>query len=301
MPGILDAGANKERQGGVEIGVVEHDLRRLAAQFEGDRHHVFGGGLLHLFADADRAGEGDMVDARMRRERRSGLFAEPRHHVQRAPGQPGLGGEIGEGEGGKAGLFRRFQHAGIAHGKRRAHRAADDLHRVVPRDDVAGHPVRLAQGVDGIAALVGDRLAHHLVGGPGVELHVARQGDGVVAGLGQRFADIMGLDHREVVDALGHELADPGKDAATFERRHLAPSACQRALCCGHGSVDIGGGAPGNGAYVRAGRGVFERQLPAARGRDPAAVDEAFRRVIPEPVKHVGLLAMRRESSASRR
>ena len=47
----------------------------------------------------------------------------------------------------QAGVLGRLDHAGVAGGERRAGAAAEDLHRIVPRDDVAGDAVRLAQTV----------------------------------------------------------------------------------------------------------------------------------------------------------
>ena len=120
---------------------------------------------------------------RMRRQRRAGFLAQPRHHVQRAGRQAGLVRDAREGQRRQAGLLGRLQHAGVAHRQRGADAAADDLHRVVPRHDVAGDAMRLAQRQRGVAGGEGDRLAHHLVGRAAVELEVARQRQRVGAAL----------------------------------------------------------------------------------------------------------------------
>ena len=49
----------------VEVGVVEHDQRRLAAEFEQHRLQMFARGLGDDLADAGRAGEVDAPDGRM--------------------------------------------------------------------------------------------------------------------------------------------------------------------------------------------------------------------------------------------
>src|SRR6187551_2520792 len=90
-------------------------------------------------------------DAGMRRERRAGLLAEPGHDVEGARRQAGLERDPGEGEHRQARFLGGLEDAGVAHRKRRADAAADDLHRVVPRHDVAGDPVRLAQRQRGVA------------------------------------------------------------------------------------------------------------------------------------------------------
>ena len=61
--------------GDVEVGVVEHDERVLAAHLELELAHMLDAGGGDLLAGADRAGEGDGVDAgiveRWRRRRPS--------------------------------------------------------------------------------------------------------------------------------------------------------------------------------------------------------------------------------------
>ena len=144
-----------------------------------------------------------MPDAWMGGERRARLLAEAGHDIERAGRKTRLPREVGERERGEAGFLRRLQHAGVAHRQRRADGAPGDLHRIVPRHDMSGHAMRLAQGVDRVAVEIGDRFAHHLVGGAGVELHVARHRQRVGAALLQRLADVERLDPRKLVDAGG--------------------------------------------------------------------------------------------------
>ena len=106
----------------LEVGVGEDELRRLAAEFERHRRDMARGRRLDQRPDCERAGEGEVVDARMARERRAGLLAEARHDVERAGGKARLAGEVGERERGQAGVLRRLQDAGIAHRERRADR-----------------------------------------------------------------------------------------------------------------------------------------------------------------------------------
>ena len=76
--------------GDLEIGVGENELRRFASEFQRDGNDVLRSRGLDEGPDAHRACEGDMVDARMTREGCARLFAEPRHDVERARGQPRL-------------------------------------------------------------------------------------------------------------------------------------------------------------------------------------------------------------------
>ena len=279
LAGILDAGIDEEGQRPIEIGIGEDELGRLATELERHWNDVLGSGLLDEAADGDRAGERDVIDAGVGGERSTGLFAEAGNDVERAGGQAGLLGDAGEGNRGETGLLGGLQHDGIAHGQGAADRAAEHLHGIVPRDDVAGDAVRLAQGVDGIAIEIGDGLAMHLIGGAAIELHVAGEGDCIGAGLFERLADIEGFEPGEVVDALEHHAADAGENAAALGSGRAAPGAGEGGAGGGHGGIVIGGAAAGNAGDDGAVGGVLDRQGFAGDGIDPAATDEALGRI----------------------
>src|SRR5579859_6326264 len=79
---ILHAGADQEWQRALEVGVVEQDLRRLAAELERHGHCMRRGGRLHASADPERAREREMLDIGMRGQRLSGARARARDHIQ---------------------------------------------------------------------------------------------------------------------------------------------------------------------------------------------------------------------------
>ena len=120
--------------------------------------------------------------------------AEPGDDVERAVGQPDLGGELRDAQQRQAGVLGRLHHARVAGRERAADRAAEDLQRVVPRNDVARDAVRLAPGEHGVARGIGNRLAVQLVAGAAVELEVARARRDVGARLLQRLAAVARLD-----------------------------------------------------------------------------------------------------------
>ena len=217
-------------------------------------------------------------------ERRARLLAEARNDIERAGGKAGLARQIGERERGQAGLLGRLQHAGVAHRQRRADGAPADLHRVVPRHDMAGHAVRLAQRVDGVAVEIGDRLAHHLVGRPGVEFHVARHRDRVGAGLLERLADVERLDPRQVVDAGEDQIGKPRQQAAALGGGEPPHGPGERALRRFDRGVDVGAAAARDRADFDAARRILDRQARARSRLDPAPVDETFAGV--EPGRH---------------
>ena len=98
-------------------GVLEDDVRGLAAELE--RHLLVGARdcLRDLAADRGRPGEGDLVDTRMPHQRRSG-GSGARHDVDNTRRQIGLLEDLGEQQRGERRGLGRFQHDGVA--RRRA-------------------------------------------------------------------------------------------------------------------------------------------------------------------------------------
>ena len=274
LPGVLDAGIHQEGQRGVQVGIGEDDLRALAAEFQRHRHGVLGRCGLDHRTHADRAGEGQVLHAGMRRQRRAGLFAQARHDVQRAGGQAGLVGNAREGQRRQAGFLGGLEHAGIAHGQRRADAAADDLHRVVPGHDVAGDAMRLAQRQRGVAGCEGDGLAHHLVGRAAVELQVAGQRHRIGAALLQGLPT-SSASSRASSSACSSTRADmPQQHAPALGGAELAPGAVERGLRRGHGGVDVGRVAARDLRQQAAVGRVEQRQRLAAGAGPPQAGDE---------------------------
>jgi hypothetical protein len=76
------------RAGGVQIGVVQHDQRVVAAQLQGDPLERPTGGRTNLAAHGRRAGEGDHRDLRVEGECLTG-FGVAGQDVEESRGQPG--------------------------------------------------------------------------------------------------------------------------------------------------------------------------------------------------------------------
>ena len=214
---------------------------------------------------------------------------QARHDIERTRRQPRLAGQIGKGECGQARLFRGFQNTGVASRQCGTDRAANDLHRVVPRHDMARDAVGFAQGIDGKAALERDRLAHQLVGRACVEFAIARHGDYIIARLRQRFADIGGLHRGKLFDMIKDQLAEPRQDPAAFKGGQCAPFTRQCSFSSDHRGVDIGAGAARDARDLIARRGVDHGEGVAAGRRAPCAADENKRWV--EPRCHIWALS----------
>ncbi len=281
LPGVLHDGVQHDRGHVFEARVVEHDLRRLAAEFERDRAVVLRGRLRDRGAGNGGTGERDVIDAGMRGQRRAGLGAVPRDDVQRAFRKADLGREFGDAQQRQARVLRGLDHAGVACGEGGADAAAEDLHRVVPRHDVPGHAVRLADREHRHAGLVRDGLAVQLVGRAGVVLEVARDGGRIGSPLLQRLAGRARLELREFFVVRGDGLRQLHQQPPALGGGHAAPRPVERvadgAARRGHGRVDVRGGAARDAGESLAVRGIDHVDRLSGRRRDPAVVDEVVR------------------------
>lgn len=135
--------------GVVDVGIVEHDVGRLAAQLERHLLQVRRRGRLHdLPADDGRSGEGNLVNIHVRREGGASGLAEAGDDVHDAWGEAGLLDKLCSHQGGEGGLLGRLQHNHVACCQRRADLPRPHEQREVPGDDL---------GAD--ADLKGDELA----------------------------------------------------------------------------------------------------------------------------------------------
>src|SRR5690606_9844777 len=96
LPGVGRGGEGGQRGGRVEVGVVEDDEGRLAAQLEEHARQVLGGGGHDLASGGGGAGERDQVDARVGREHGAQGVVRAGDDVEDAGREVGLlGGDAG--------------------------------------------------------------------------------------------------------------------------------------------------------------------------------------------------------------
>lgn len=107
--------------GGIDIGIVEHHERRIAAELEPEPLHADRGLLVENLADRGGAGEADEAHRRMfaqHRADRGGIAGDDVEHALR---HAGALGEFGERQRRERRLVGRLQHHGAARGQRRRH------------------------------------------------------------------------------------------------------------------------------------------------------------------------------------
>ena len=202
---------------------------------------ALGRNLLDQRAHLGAAREADVVYAGVAGEGVAHLVAVAGDDVERPGGEAHLSRQLGHPQQAQAGVFGRFDHTHIACGQRTAHTAAENLHGVVPRHDVAGHAMRLAPGEDAVAVLVGDCFTVEFVAGTGIKLEVTGQRRGVGLGLFGGFAAVALFDHGQLVGVFGHLLRQAHEQATALHGTDLAPDHVETLACRVNGLVDIFG------------------------------------------------------------
>ncbi len=95
---VEENGAGGPGNGGIHVGIIQHDVGRLAAQFQRNFFQIAGGGLQDQFADFGRASKGNLIDIRMRGQRGAGGFSVARNDVHDAIGNARLLNQFAEAQ-----------------------------------------------------------------------------------------------------------------------------------------------------------------------------------------------------------
>ena len=75
LPGGIENGGDRARDGGLDVGIRDHDHGRLAAQLQRDMRQLSGGSRRHLQPRRNRSGDRQFGDARLPGQRRHRLTA----------------------------------------------------------------------------------------------------------------------------------------------------------------------------------------------------------------------------------
>ena len=131
----------------VDVGILEHDRRRMAAELHRRALHVQAGERRELLADGGRAGEGDLADDRMRDQ----ILGDLRRHAVDQIDHAGRHAGIDEGADQLRRRSRRFlrrldddRAAGGERGRDLAHRLVD---REIPRREGRDRADRLLDAI----------------------------------------------------------------------------------------------------------------------------------------------------------
>jgi len=268
----------------VEIGIVEDDEGRLAAELQRQALAGAGGRLADFPPDLGRAGEGDLGDARMGDDRLAGA-AIAGDDVDHACRQAGLPAHLGKEQRGERGELGGLQNHRIAEGDRRRDLPSEHQEREIPRDDLPADAERLAVGKLRVHEL---RPTGMVVEVPGDErdVDVARLADGLAVfhRLDDREETAVALDQAgERVEILGPFVARQRRPCRLRPRGGLDRGIDVRGRRLCHARKNLAGGRRDGLEALAAGRllpgPAHEQPGHAAEPLDPGArIPVALRR-----------------------
>ncbi len=269
LPGGIEVGEQRARHRVVQLGVLEDDQRRLAAQFERHALERLRRVAHHRLAGADLAGQRYFANIGMASEQTAGI-GEALHHLEHARRQSGLDQDLLELHGGERGEFRRLEDHGIAAGQCGRRLPAGDLQRVVPCADAGDHAERLAARVaEGLRAEIdvlaaqGLRKARKIFEAirAGNHVHDQRLLDGL--------AGIARFELGKLLIARAQQLGGAAQHARALRARHRSPSDLA-VLRRTHRGVDLRRTRSAHVAEHLSGRRIDGSEALAGRGNGGA-------------------------------
>ena len=130
LAGVEADERRRQRHDRLEVGVVEHDGRRLPSQLQEDPLHRARGRRHHLATGRGRPGKGDRVDTWIRRQCRRDVVRRRREHVEDAIREVGaLDDEAPEVRSRPRRERRRLEHNRASRSERCSHLGEIQLHR----------------------------------------------------------------------------------------------------------------------------------------------------------------------------
>ncbi len=278
LAGIAILAGDGARDRRIEIGVLEHDERRVASQLEREFFHR--GGALHhqLLADAGRARERDLahrgVAGHLCADRRGILAGDEVQHSRRDPGPRR---QLRHRQRGVGRLARRFAHERAARSQGRRRLARDHGRRKIPGRDGRNDTNRLAQHQQALVGLMRWNdlpvQAFAFLGEP------LDEGGGVAdlaPGFRERLALLGGHDGGEIFAMLEHQVEPTPEDDTAILRRARRPSRKSR-LGRGDRASRFGRRHVGYGAQRRLGCRIDDCGRGAGVRADPFAADVGLR------------------------
>ena len=210
---------------GLEVGVVQHDERRLAAELEMHPLRRGRSGFHHPPADAAGAGEGHHVDVGVRDQRLARDRTGAGHDVDHTGRDAGLRAGLGEHQRGQRGELARLQHDGVAGCDGRQDLPGRHLQWVVPRGDRPDDADRLpAYGGGVVRRVLTGRSALQGARSPGEEGRVVdRARDVELPGQPDRLAGLPGLGLGQRLGPLVEQDGQPVHRRRALARRAAAP------------------------------------------------------------------------------
>ncbi len=248
LPGVVEHRVGRGRGGLLQIGIGEHDVGALPAQFQGEPLDLPRASGHHLAPDLGRPGEHDLPDRRMIDQALAHHPALARQHLQHPVGQAGLGRQLADPDGGQRGHLGRLGDHGVPRGQGRRHAPGQDRHREVPRHDQPDHADGLVEG-DVQAAGHRNLPPGQPLGRGRVVVQDVADVPGLPAGLAERMTRAGDLQPGQFVEVGVDGGGEPAQQGRAVAGRDRAPAGLR-----GGRPVDGGVGLLRRGARHRGDR-----------------------------------------------
>ena len=279
LPAVARENVRGVGGGFVQVGVLEDDVRRLAAQFERQRDHPVGGDVPDLLARAHASGERDFAHQRMRHQRRPGLAACAQHHVEDTRRQSAFfGDDPRKLHCGRRRLLGRFHDHGVSRRQRRRRSPRGLVQGNVPGRNDADHAKRLAACIGVIARADVKGLAVVDVDQSGIEFEIARGGFEPGRRLRGGCSVFARFDFRQQLHVLADRPRHFEHHFGAIHRAAVAPFG-KRGRGGPDGGVHVGFVAAGDARDAVARARIELIEIIARRRRDGLAGDEMIQDV----------------------
>ena len=225
LPVVAEFTGDSALNGCVDVCVVKHDERCVAAQLHRTFHHVVRGLTQQDTAHLGRACEGQFAHLEVFAE----LFADARcvlgrDNAKDAFGNASLFRKNRHGERGQRGLRSGTDDERTARRQRRSHLAGDHRIGEVPRGDTSSNANRLFDHGDAfVGHVTGDGFAVDAFGFFTEPFHKGRAIGDLATSLSQWFALFGSHDDGEVLLVLHHQVEPFAQDLCPFFTRFRGP------------------------------------------------------------------------------
>ena len=251
----------------IEVGVLEHDERTLAAQFERQALARPRGGHANRAANFGAASERDLVDIRVPDDRgaRASIAGD---EIEHARWQADLLHQLGEAQRREWRELGGLEHDRVSGGEGRCDFPRQHEQREIPRNHLPYHTVRV----------LARKLGRKQLRPAGVIREMPRDERNIdVARFANRLAVVDGLEHREVARMLLNAAGDGVQPAGARVIVQRLPTG-QRGTGRGNGSVYVVGAALSHAREQCSGRWIVHLEQLTGGRRGKRAADEMSER-----------------------
>ena len=208
----------------VDVGIGEHHLGRLAAQFQRDPFQQLTGPRGYPAAHRARAGKADARHQRVADQRVAHLVTQAGHHIQDTSGQADGLKAAHQRQGRHRGVLRWFDNHCVACGQCRRNLPGQQGQRRVPGSDGCDHAIGFPDRVvEHVGLVQGDHAAFKFVSQARKVIKVLGQPFDLGPDFGQALAVVAALCQREAIDIGRDGLAQLSQPGTALGRPKRGP------------------------------------------------------------------------------